>query len=185
MAAVQTVSCACGQAEFTLAGEPIMVTECMCDSCRKAGNIMEALDGAPAVLDAKQATLTAMYRKDRVSCTQGADNLKEFRLTPDSKTRRVVATCCNSGMFLDFTKGHWVDIYGQRWPEQSRPVAEIRTMVGDLQDATSLPADIPNLKTHSFGFFAKLMGAWAAMGFRTAPIGYVNGRLDIGGKEAA
>src|SRR5262249_36208097 len=34
---------------------------------------------------------------------KGSEHL-QFRLTPDSPTRRVVASCCNSAMLLEFTK---------------------------------------------------------------------------------
>ena len=53
----RTVSCACGTVTFALAGAPFLVAECMCSSCRAADEILEALPGAPALLDAKDATL--------------------------------------------------------------------------------------------------------------------------------
>src|SRR5712671_5622189 len=56
------------------------------------------------------------HRKDRVHCVTGQEYLEEHRLKPDSPTRRVIATCCNSGMFLDFTKGHWLTMYRNRFP---------------------------------------------------------------------
>ena len=42
----------------------------------------------------------------------------------------------------------------------------MRTMASDLPEGVTLPDDIPNAKKQSLGFFAKLFGAWAAMGFR-------------------
>ena len=33
----------------------------------------------------------------------GQQYLEEHRLKPESPTRRVIAKCCNSAMFLDFT----------------------------------------------------------------------------------
>jgi hypothetical protein len=91
-ASTRAVSCACGTVTFALSGAPILVAECMCNSCRAAGAILEALPGAPPLLDAKNATLTAMYRKDRLACTAGSEMLREFRLRPESATRRIVAT---------------------------------------------------------------------------------------------
>jgi hypothetical protein len=41
----------------------------------------------------------------------GQEHLEEHRLEPDSPTRRVIAKCCNSAMFVDFTKGHWVSMF--------------------------------------------------------------------------
>jgi hypothetical protein len=57
------------------------------------------------VLYPDSGTGVILYRKDRVRCVMGQEYLEERRLTPDSPTRRVLATCCNSAMFLDFTKG--------------------------------------------------------------------------------
>ena len=84
-------------------------------------------------------------------------------------------------MFLDFTEGHWVDLYGPLWPAGSLPPLQMRTMTGDLEDATALPGDVPNHKTHSAGFFLRLIAAWVAMGFRRPKIDYVAGNLDIRG----
>ena len=52
----------------------------------------------------------------------GQEYLEEHRLKPDSPTRRVIATCCNSGMFLDFTKGHWLTMYRNRFPAGAPPL---------------------------------------------------------------
>lgn len=172
------ISCACGHTVLRVEGQPILATECMCTSCRTAGAHLQTLPDAPPVLDDKGATPFVIYRKDRVSCVSGADTLREYRLTPDASTRRVVATCCNSPMFLEFTKGHWLSLYGQRWPAGTMPAIELRTMTGDLPEGTVLPGDVPNPKSHTLSFFAKLLGAWAAMGFRTPKIDYVNGKLD-------
>jgi hypothetical protein len=43
-----------------------------------------------------------LYRKDRVKIAQGAHHPREYRLKPESPTRRVAASCCGSPMFLDF-----------------------------------------------------------------------------------
>ena len=47
-------------------------------------------------------------------------------------------------------------------------------MVGDLKDRSGLPNDILNLKTHHLRFYAKLLKAWIAMGFK-------NPKIDVGG----
>jgi hypothetical protein len=178
------VSCKCGTVTLELSGEPFMVAECMCESCRTAGRILESVPGAPPLLDTKDATLAAMYRKDRLTCTAGSEMLREHRLHPESPTRRIVATCCNSAMLLEFTKGHWIDVYGARWPEAQRPAPEMRTMVGDLPEGHELPDDIPNHRSHSVGFFARLLRAWAAMRFRVPKIPFVHGDLEAA-REAA
>ena len=55
------------------------------------------------------------YRKDRVTCTRGAALLTPYKVRATSVTNRVVASCCNSAMLLNFDDGkHWVDIYRER-----------------------------------------------------------------------
>lgn len=50
-------------------------------------------------------------------------------------------------------------------------------MAGDVPDASHLPDDVPNLKNHTLSFYAKLLGAWIAMGFRIPKI-EVGGKID-------
>jgi hypothetical protein len=105
-----------------------------------------------------------LYRRDRVACTKGSEHLREFRLTPDSPTRRMVATCCNSAMLLDFTKGHWLTIYRRRFPSDAPPV-EMRVMTRDRPPDVPLADDVPNYRKHSGTFVWKLLGARIAMLF--------------------
>ncbi|BBU59475.1 hypothetical protein KU6B_57400 (plasmid) [Mameliella alba] len=105
--------------------------------------------------------------------------MREHRLMPDSKTRRVVATCCNTPMFLDFTKGHWLSVYGHLWPADALPPLDLRTMTRDAPAGVTLRDGVPNLKTHNLRFFARLIGAWAAMGFRTPKVDYVEGEMHV------
>jgi Family of unknown function (DUF6151) len=173
------LTCKCGKVSLELRGEPILTADCTCTSCRTAGAILEKLPDAEPLLDQYGATRLVLYRKDRFACLSGDQQLREFRLRPDSTTRRVIATCCNSPMFLDFTKGHWINIYGQRWQLGATPVPELRTMTMDLPDGTTLPDDIPNSRRQSLMFFAKLVSAWIAMRFRTPKITCVNGAVDV------
>ena len=129
-------------------------------------------------LDQRGAKRFVLYRKDKVRCKKGQDCLREHRLSKDSKTRRVVAICCNTPMFLEFTNGHWLSIYGGLWPAASLPALEIRTMARDRPEGVELSGDVPNPSTHTFSFYAKLFRAWAAMRFRAPEVDFVNGDLD-------
>ncbi|WP_322894646.1 MULTISPECIES: GFA family protein [unclassified Yoonia] len=173
-----TLSCRCGAVAMQAQNPPILSVECLCTSCRTAASIMDTLPGAQPIREASGGTRMEMYRKDRVHCTKGAQHLREFRLTATTKSRRVVAACCNTPMFLDFTQGHWIDLYGTLWPAGTLPPLQMRTMTGDLDDPSTLPGDVPNLKSHSPRFFIKLISAWAAMKFRTPKID-VQGKLDL------
>ena len=107
--------------------------------------------------------------KGRVQCVTGQEYLEEHRLKPDSPTRRVIATCCNSGMFLDFTKGHWLTMYRNRFPAGAPPL-EMRVMTQDRRDGVALADDLPNYDGHSGKFMLRLIAAWIAMGLRRPEI---------------
>lgn len=177
MSRLTHIGCACGQTRLEVTGKPILVSECLCNSCRAAASRLATLPGARDTLTAYHATPAAEYRKDRIRILSGEENLKEFRLSPTAGSRRVVATCCNTPVFLEMKGAHWLSLYLHLWPEETRPKAELRTMVGDLADTSGLPADIPNLKSHTVAFYAKLLAAWIAMGFRNPKIA-IAGKVD-------
>lgn len=164
-----TAACRCGAVVLEAAGSPIVHTACYCSSCQEAGRQIEQLADAPPVLGADGGTDVVLYRKDRVRCLQGGERLEARRLKPDSPTRRMVATCCNSAMFLDFTKGHWLTLYGARIAGPVPPL-EVRVMTADRRDGVALPGDAPNHAGYPGKFMWKLLGAWASMGFRTPKV---------------
>ncbi len=165
-----SLQCKCGKVHLEVLGEPILASECCCNSCREAGEKLRQLTGASRVLGPHGQTPFVLYRKDRVRFVSGMELLREFRLTPEAKTRRVVASCCNTAVFLEFQHGHWLSLYGALWPEGALPPMQMRTMTSDLPDPSVLPADIPNARTQSPQFMWKLLKAWAAMGFRSPKI---------------
>ncbi|GGX74283.1 GFA family protein [Saccharospirillum salsuginis] len=174
----KTLTCDCGQVTLDIQNNPIVSTECLCADCQEAGAQLQALPGAKPLLDRHRATRFVLYRKDRVQCTQGRDRLREHRLTPQSPTRRVVAVCCNTPIFLEFAKGHWLSLYGNLWPAGSLPALDLRTMTRDRPEGVDLPDDVPNPQTHNLSFMARLLFAWAAIGFRAPKIDYVQGALN-------
>jgi len=161
------LACRCGNVRLEVDADPILTAECCCNSCREAADRISALPGAPRVTDAKGATHFVLYRKDRVTLTSGAQALRAFRLTPDAKTRRLVATCCNTPLFLEFKGGHWASLYAGLWPAGTAPAPQMRTMARDLPDRSVLPHDIPTAATQSPRFMWLLVKSWAAMGFRS------------------
>lgn len=175
---LHTATCRCGAVELELAGSPFLTTACVCNSCRAAAACFASLPGSTSLLDDCGATATSAFRKDRIRCVRGSEFLREHRLNPKTTTRRVVATCCNAPMFMEFTKGHWVDLYRQRFPKGSVPTIEFRTMVRDLPPGVKLPDDLPNYQRQPLSMFARLFATWATMGFRRPVIGFVKGQLD-------
>jgi hypothetical protein len=178
MTQTTALACACGRVHLTVEKTPIASTECHCNSCRASAERLLALPHAPAFIEKNGGTRFVLYRKDRIHFTQGADLLKEFRLTPTSKTRRVVATCCNTPVFLEFHNGHWLSLYGCLWPAGALPPLELRTMTSDLPAGAMLDNKVPNAKQQSVSFFAKLLGAWIGMGFKVPKIS-VSGEICV------
>jgi hypothetical protein len=164
-----TASCRCGAVMLELEGAPILHAACYCASCQVAGRRIEQLPDAQPVLQADGGTDFILYRKDRARCLQGGELMEVFRLEPGSPTQRMVATCCNSAMFLDFTKGHWLTVYRARLPDDVPPL-DMRVMTAARPEAVVLPDDAPNYPGHAPPFMWKLMTSWAAMGFRTPKI---------------
>jgi len=165
-----SVTCQCGKVVFGVVGAPILTASCHCTSCRRAGRAFEELPSAAPVLDAEGGSPVLLYRKDRVLCVAGRQYLQEHRLKPDSPTRRVLATCCNSAMFGDFTKGHWLSLYRKRFPAGVPPV-EMRIMTKDRGAGVVLGNDVPSHKGFPARFLWKLLIAWIAMGFRKPDMG--------------
>ena len=160
-----SASCRCGKVQLQLAGQPILRGICYCTDCQEAGRGFQATPGAAPVLADDGGTDYVLYRKDRVRCVRGGDLLEERRLKPESPTRRMVARCCNTPMFLDFTKGHWLTVYRDRLSGAVPPVA-MRLMTAQRPAGVTLPDDAANYPGRSGKFMLKLLGAWAAMGFR-------------------
>ncbi|WP_424630276.1 GFA family protein [Bradyrhizobium sp. SYSU BS000235] len=157
--------CQCGKVKFEATGAPILTGACYCTSCQQAGQQIAQAPSAPPMLDADGGTSFVLYRKDRVHCVTGQEHLEERRLKPSSPTRRVVATCCHSAMFLDFTKGHWLSIYRNRIPEGAPPL-EMRMMTSERPAGVTIPSDVSAYERHSAKFMRRLIVAWVAMGFR-------------------
>lgn len=162
-------TCRCGKVKLEAVGRPILTGCCYCASCQEAGRRFEHLPSAPPVLTPDGGTDYVLVRKDRVQCVTGQEHFEEHRLKPDSSTRRVIATCCNSAMFLDVTGGHWLTMYRNRFPADTPPV-EMRVMTRDRRDGIALDDDVPNYPGLSGKFMVRLVAAWVAMGFRRPKI---------------
>ncbi|MEO6216455.1 MAG: hypothetical protein ABIO86_10530 [Sphingomonas sp.] len=157
--------CTCGQVILEAVGVPILSAVCYCESCRSAARQFEQMPGAPAVLNGDGGIDYCLFRKDRVRIVRGGEQLQAHRVTEGSATRRVVAACCNTPMFLDFTSGHWLTLYRDRLHGNALPL-EMGVMAKDLPAGHVLPDDLPTYPTHPARFMIKLLTAWAAMGFR-------------------
>lgn len=172
------LTCRCGKVHIALRAEPIITAECHCRSCREASRRLEALPGGVRVAEDNDGTRVVLYRKDREEVTQGSGHMREFRLTPESTTRRIVAGCCNTPLFLEFKGGHWLSLYANLWPDGTQPPLDLRTVLGDRIDRRPLDDRVPSGAWPTTKIYAKLLGAWIAMGFKAPDIAVTGGRID-------
>lgn len=157
--------CACGNVEVELTGKPVISVVCHCDDCQAGSTIIEALPGAPAILDAGRGTPYALYRNDRVNCTKGVELLEGYKLKPESTTSRMVASCCNSAMLARLDPVlHWTSVYRDRIADA--PPLEMRIQTRFVPAGVTVPADIPSASGVPLRFFTRLVGAKIAMTLR-------------------
>lgn len=155
--------CRCGQVEVALEGEPIVTAACHCDDCQAGAARIEALPGAWTILDAAGGTYSALYRKDRYRVMRGAELLRADKLRAGTPTNRMVATCCNSGMFVSFDRGpHWIAVYRPGFGETA-PALEMR--LNTRFAPGPVPEDVPGYRSFPLRFVVKLVVARAAMMF--------------------
>ncbi|RUO29559.1 hypothetical protein CWE14_13945 [Aliidiomarina soli] len=156
------VQCACGSVEIEVAGVPILGAACYCDDCQEGARQLEALPGASPIMGPDGGTDLLLFRKDRVQCSKGIALLRDYRINDDSPTRRVVATCCNSAMFVDFQKGHWFSFFRARFGSDAPPI-QVRIQTKYRPDNSSVVSKVPEFKSYPLKFIAKLMAARLGM----------------------
>lgn len=178
MTTITEVTCACGQCALALEGRPFVTAECHCTSCRTAGERLGGLPLARPMQLTNGGTHFVLYRKDKVLFIRGQDLLREYRLKADAPTRRVVASCCNSPIFLEFQGAHWLSLYASLWPADTAPQPELRTMTSDLGPGKVLDDSLPAGRLPTARFYWKLLAAWIAMGFKNPAIA-VNGEVRL------
>lgn len=155
--------CTCGEVEIEAWGTPIASLICHCDDCQAAGRSLSALPGAPPILDAAGGTANILYRKDRVRPVKGWHLLEPHKLTPDSKTSRMVARCCNAPIAITFDDArHWVPLYRDRLSGAVQPV-EWRICTRFLPEGTALPDSLPAHRMYPFALMASLALSAVAM----------------------
>jgi hypothetical protein len=138
---------------------------CYCDTCQEGSRRIEALPGAPSVREADGGTAYVSYRKDRVVCSRGSDLLKEHALAQSARTKRVVASCCNSAMMMRFDgPEHWIPIYRARF-DANPPAIQMRICTAFAPDNTTIPADVPSHRDYPPALMMKLLTSRLAMLF--------------------
>lgn len=159
-------ACACGKVELEAKGAPIATAICYCNDCQAGGRMIEALPNASKVLNDDGGSDYILYRKDRARVAKGAELLKPLKLKDGSSTNRVIATCCNSAVMLNFDGAHhWIDFYRNRITRGSVPPVQMLVCTKAAPEPKRLPKGVPNYPAHSLRFLGKLLGAKLAMVF--------------------
>lgn len=158
------VACNCHAVKIELTGSPILVNVCHCDDCQRGSREIESLPGAPKILDLYGGTPYVLYRKDQVRYLQGRELLMDHRLDGEKNTKRVVASCCNSPVLLDFEPGHWVSFYQQRF-DAPVPPARMRVQARFIPSGRMPEDGLPLHRGFPFGMIVRLLAARIAMGF--------------------
>ena len=116
------ISCSCGRVQMSLAGKPFLVSACHCDDCQEGWGRIEKLVNAPPVIGANGGTEYMFYRKNRVTFIKGKELLEAHKLKPESQNNRMVAKCCNSGMYTDHEKHWYFEIIRERCGADAPPL---------------------------------------------------------------
>ncbi len=149
--------CKCGAVECVGQGAPILTVVCYCDDCQAAARELEALPGAPTMLDPDGGTALTLFRASKFAASLGADNLVPHKLTPKSNTSRMVASCCNSALYLAFEKGpHWVSTLSSRLVGEA-PLPRYRVMTRYRTSPLPFPDSAPTAKRFSWPFLGTMI----------------------------
>jgi hypothetical protein len=162
VAPTRTSSCACGRVRCQAIGAPIVSLVCYCDDCQEGARRIEALPNAAGFREADGGTPLLTYRDDRFNCSTGEELLVDYKISEGAPTRRVVAWCCNSAMFLKYGPGFWVSAYRVRF-EGDLPPLEMRTQIQHRRADSPLPRDLPCYRGFPMRLFAKIIAARVAM----------------------
>ena len=115
--------CQCGAVEISAWGQPMMVNACYCDDCQTAAQRLAASANSGRVSSVDGGTEFMVFRRDRIACTRGANRLQAMRLTAPSKTRRMIASCCATPMYMAFDdKRPWVSAFRSPFGADAPPV---------------------------------------------------------------
>ena|SRR5258708_16861796 len=157
------VDCACGHVAVEAVGTPITSVICYCDDCQEGARQIQSLPNAASIQDRDGGTAYLVYRKDRVRCLKGASLLRPHKIRENSATNRVIATCCNSALFLNFDDSkHWVDVYRSRCQGAVPPV-QMRICTKFRPEGRTIPTDVPGYSRYPMSLLMKLIVAKAAM----------------------
>jgi len=157
--------CRCGAVVAAAIGKPIIANVCYCADCQAAARIEAPPLSGAIETTADGGTECLIFRKDRFAVTKGAERLQAARLKQDASTRRMIATCCNSGMYMAFDDAKpWVSVFRARFVGEVPPV-EMRICTKYRRFPEKLDDRLPNHPGYPAKMMLRILTAWIAMVF--------------------
>jgi hypothetical protein len=162
--------CRCGAVEIGAWAEPIVVTACYCDDCQAAAQRIAESAASEPTASADGGTEFMLFRRDRIACTRGAENLQAMKLTAASKTRRMIAGCCKTPMYVGFDdKRPWVSAFRASFGADAPPV-EMRICTRFRRSDDKANEGLPSHPGYPLAMIVRILAAWPLMLFRR-PVG--------------
>jgi hypothetical protein len=157
--------CRCGAVELAALGQPIVTSACYCSDCQAAARQIATHGGSSNVAEPDGGTEYLLFRKDRFTCNKGAEHLRALRVKDTSATRRMIASCCDSAMYMAFDDlRHWVSAYRARFVGDAPPV-EMRICTKSRTSDETLDPRIPSYAGYPPGMIVRLLGSMLPMLF--------------------
>ena len=162
--------CRCGDIEIAGWGEPIIVTACYCEDCQAAAQRVAERSSSASLANADGGTEFMVFRRDRIACRRGKDRLQAMRLTDTTRTRRMIASCCATPMYLAFDdKRPWASAFRSNFGADAPPV-EMRICTRFRRSDDKAEDRLPSHSGYPPAMMARILAAWPLMLF-SRPVG--------------
>jgi hypothetical protein len=162
--------CRCGAVEIRAWGQPIMVNACYCDDCQAAAHRLAGSASSEPASGTDGGTEFMVFRRDRIACTGGSDRLQAMRLTAPSKTRRMIASCCATPMYLAFDdKRPWVSAFRVPFGTDAPPL-EMRICTRFKRSEEKAEDGLPSHPGYPPAMMVRILAVWPLMLF-SRPVG--------------
>lgn len=157
------LKCDCGAVECAGRGAPFLAAVCYCDDCQEAARQIEAAGDGPPVAAPDGGTALCLIRDDKFTVVRGEDRLRPHRLNPASHTSRMVASCCNTALFLSFSDGRfWKSAMIDRIADP-KPVVTMRLCTRYRNSPLPWPDDAPRHAGFPLSALWRVGQQWFAM----------------------
>jgi hypothetical protein len=162
--------CRCGAVEIGAWSEPLVVTARYCDDCQAASERLAVSSNSPPLASPDSGTEFMVFRRDRIACTRGAENLEAMRLTAATKTRRMVAGCCATPMYVSFDdKRPWVSAFRASFGADA-PAVQMRICTRFRRAEDKAKDDVPEHTGYPAAMILRVLAVWPRMLF-SRPVG--------------